>query len=98
MAGMNAKRIVVEIERGGLLPVHDCAGATVACLQGDVWVTQDSDTADVVLSPGESLRLHKDGRTVVQALTDARVAVEAALVQRPLAVGAWPIRPTIRQI
>jgi hypothetical protein len=82
---MNSKRIVVELERGGLLPLHDGAGATLACLDGDLWITQEHDGEDVLLKAGESLRLARNGRTVVQALSAARVAVEA-----PPASG-WPI-------
>jgi quercetin dioxygenase-like cupin family protein len=82
---MNSKRIVVELERGALLPVHDGAGATVACLQGELWITEEQDGQDVVLRPGQSLRLERNGRTVVQALSAARVAVDA-----PPASG-WPI-------
>jgi hypothetical protein len=80
-----SKKIVVELERGGLLPVHDGAGATVACLQGDLWITQEHDGNDVLLRSGESLRLFHNGRTIVQALSASRVAVEA-----PPASG-WPI-------
>lgn len=82
---MNSKRIVVELERGGLLPLHDGAGATLACLDGDLWITQEHDAQDVLLRAGESLRLERNGRTVVQALSASRVAVEA-----PPASG-WPI-------
>jgi hypothetical protein len=82
---MNSKRIVVELERGALLPLHDGAGATLACLDGDLWITQEHDGQDVLLRAGESLRLARNGRTVVQALSAARVAVEA-----PPASG-WPI-------
>jgi hypothetical protein len=82
---MNSKRIVVELERGGLLPLHDGAGATVVCLEGDLWITQEHDGHDIVLRPGDSLRLCCDGRSVVQALSAARVAVEAP------PASAWPI-------
>jgi quercetin dioxygenase-like cupin family protein len=53
---MNSKRVVVELERGGLLPLHDGAGATVVCVEGELWITQERDGADVLLSAGESLR------------------------------------------
>jgi quercetin dioxygenase-like cupin family protein len=82
---MYSKRVVVELERGGLLPLHDGAGATVVCVAGELWITQEDDGEDVLLSAGESLRLSRNGRTVVQALRSSRVAVEA-----PPASG-WPI-------
>jgi quercetin dioxygenase-like cupin family protein len=82
---MYSKRVVVELERGGLLPLHDGAGATVVCVEGELWITQEHDGEDVLLSAGESLRLSRNGRTVVQALRGSHVAVEA-----PPASG-WPI-------
>jgi hypothetical protein len=82
---MNSKRVVVDLERGGLLPLHDGAGATVVCVEGEVWITQEHDGRDLLLSAGESLRLSRNGRAVIQALRGSRVAVEA-----PPASG-WPI-------
>ena len=82
---MNTKRMVVELEHGSLLPVHDGAGATVVCLQGDLWITQQGDGDDIVLRAGESLRLARNGRTLVQALSAARVAIQAP------AASAWPL-------
>lgn len=82
---MNSRRIVVELERGGLLPLHDSAGASVACLDGELWITQENEGSDIILRPGESLRLSSDGRSVVQALRAARIAVEAP------PASAWPI-------
>lgn len=83
--GMNSKRIVVELERGGLLPVHDGAGATVVCLLGELWITEEEVGRDVVLRAGDSLRLARNGRTVVQALSASRVALEAP------PASSWPI-------
>jgi hypothetical protein len=57
----------------------------VVCVEGELWITQEHDGEDVLLSAGESLRLSRNGRTVVQALRGSRVAVEA-----PPASG-WPI-------
>jgi quercetin dioxygenase-like cupin family protein len=82
---MNSKRVVVDLERGGLLPLHDGAGATVVCVEGEIWITQEHDGRDLLLSAGESLRLSRNGRTVIQALRGSRVAVKA-----PPASG-WPI-------
>ena len=82
---MNSRRIVVELERGALLPLHDSAGATVVCLEGELWITQEYDANDIVLRRGESLRLFCDGRSVVEALRASRIAVEAP------PASAWPI-------
>jgi hypothetical protein len=85
MSVMNSRRIVVELDSGALLPLHDSAGASVACLDGALWITQENEGSDIVLRRGESLRVCRDGRTLVQALRAARVAVEAP------PASAWPI-------
>src|SRR5574341_851060 len=73
---MNSNRLVFELDHGAVLPVQDAAGARVVCLQGDVWITEEGDGGDVVLEAGRSLNLSRNGCTVVQALHDARVALE----------------------
>lgn len=85
LSGMNfgSRRVVIELDRGGILPIHDAAGAQVVCLQGDLWITQEQDVRDLVLNAGDSLQLAKNGRALVQALSPARIAVEA-----PSAVGS----------
>ena len=38
------------------------------CLSGQVWITEENGGSDVVLRAGESHRLTRPGRTVVQSL------------------------------
>lgn len=47
----------------------------VAVFGGDVWITQDSDPQDHVLSAGESFAFDRPGVAVAQALSDARLLV-----------------------
>lgn len=82
---ITSRRVVIELERGGFLPVHDGAGARVVCLHGELWVTEEQAGEDVVLRAGDSFRLARNGRTVVQALSASRVAVEAP------PASYWPI-------
>jgi hypothetical protein len=63
----------------GLERVIDGAGLTVLCLKGALWVTQEGDPSDVVLSAGESLLLERNGLTVLYALTPS----SATILTRP---------------
>lgn len=74
---MNSNRLVLELESGTVLPVQDAAGARLACLKGNLWITQEGDGVDTVLDAGKSLRLSRNGCTLVQALSPSRVAMEA---------------------
>ena len=47
----------------------------VRSLRGDLWITQDGDPRDIVLEAGQSLQTAPRGRTVVYALSDARIAL-----------------------
>jgi hypothetical protein len=48
----------------------------ITCLQGKVWVTQEGDLEDHVLSPGDEMTTYKDGVVLIQALGNASVKVE----------------------
>ena len=58
--------------------VHDGEGITVTCLDGPVWITQASDTRDIVIHEGESYVLDRPGLALVSApVGPARVTLYA---------------------
>ena len=65
-----AARTVHSIEGGKGLQVTAVAGA--------VWLTQDGDLRDVVLTRGQSFILDRQGRAVLYALKDAAIVVAPA--------------------
>jgi hypothetical protein len=66
------------LPRGSLLSIRDGRGAVLFVESGEVWVTQEGDQRDVVLSAGAWFRLDRDGATIVQARRAAAVTLTAA--------------------
>ncbi len=58
------------------LPAGACA--TIACSRGAVWVTQDGELRDLVLSAGESAELGESALVLVQAFEPSLIRVGAA--------------------
>lgn len=65
---------VRELKHRGLW-VLPAGAQDVRSLHGELWITQEDDSRDIVLETGQSLQTAPHGRTVVYALSDARVAV-----------------------
>jgi hypothetical protein len=47
---------------------HAGVGMTVQACEGAVWVTQEGDGRDVILSAGETFRITRRGRVIAEAL------------------------------
>ena len=75
VAGPEATGVPLWLGARDLLRVRHAAGARVQSLHGHVWVTQDGDPRDVVLAPGESLRLDRSTLALVAPLGSAQVLV-----------------------
>ena len=58
----------VGLERDQLIAVRDARGVRVSCLDGALWITQETMAADVVLEAGQSLVIDTPGLTLVMAL------------------------------
>jgi quercetin dioxygenase-like cupin family protein len=51
---------------------------TITCLQGKIWVTQEGDLQDHVLSAGDKMITSKNGVVLIQALDNASIQVETS--------------------
>jgi hypothetical protein len=49
--------------------------ASVRCVNGAVWITQDGDCRDTVLGPGEGCAI-RGGGAIVEAISPASVVIE----------------------
>ena len=65
----------LHLRNGQTLRVRDGAGNTVHCQAGTLWVTEENRPRDVLLGPGASHLLSQNGMALVQALSDADLAI-----------------------
>jgi hypothetical protein len=57
--------------------IENGRGARVTCIHGVVWVTQERDSRDIVLTAGQAFDLDRAGLAVVFALKPATITVGA---------------------
>lgn len=67
---------LIALEPGQVVTLDDAAGTRVSARYGAVWVTEEGSEKDHIVMPGEALVLGRGGRTVLQALQPAWVALQ----------------------
>lgn len=73
---LNLESPVLALETGQVLTLDDAAGTRIVSRLGTVWVTEEGDHEDHILGPGETRLIDRDGRTLLQALQPAWVALQ----------------------
>ena len=58
----------VKLGPNQTLKVVDGAGSTVCALQGSLWITEENQLRDIVLTPGGCYRLQHAGIALVNSL------------------------------
>ena len=68
----------IELEAGAVrlsanqtLKLRDSAGSTVCVMEGSVWITEENQARDIVLSPGSCYRLQQGGLAIVNSIGGA---------------------------
>lgn len=67
---------VLQLEPGQVVTLDDALGVRIRATGGTVWVTYEDNANDLIVEPGQTLVIARNGRTVVQALQPAHVAVQ----------------------
>jgi DUF2917 family protein len=67
----------IALPRRSMHRIENGKGTEVFCLEGPVWITQEDDPRDIVLSAGQSFVLDRKGVAVVFALKQAAITVGA---------------------
>jgi len=71
-------RTELELAAEELLALRDVRGARLRLVEGSLWLTLDRDTRDIVLEPGDSFLVDRDGVTLLHALAPTRLQVDSA--------------------
>jgi hypothetical protein len=69
----------VHMARGSTLTIEDGAGMLIDVRDGQVWVTEQEGGPDHLVSAGESLRLERGGKTVVEVMRYSIAALSAPM-------------------
>ena len=75
---LNVKTPELALNRGQVLTLDDAAGTRIRARIGHVWITEEGSLKDHVLGPGEAFVVGHGGRTVVQAMKPAWLALDQA--------------------
>jgi hypothetical protein len=67
---------VLALEPGQVVTLDDAAGTRIEARSGTVWVTEEGDRDDHIVAPGEHRVVGHNGRTLVQALQPAWIALQ----------------------
>ena len=78
---------VLALGTGEVVTLDDARGVRIQARMGVVWVTQEADSRDHVLGPGEVVVVSRDGRIVIQALEPSHIALAPAA--NDAIAGAW---------
>jgi len=66
----------LALDAGEVVTLDDASGSRISARLGSVWVTFEGSIKDVILGPGESVIVTRNGRTVVQALRQSFVTIQ----------------------
>jgi hypothetical protein len=66
---------VIALEAGQVVTLDDAQGTRILTRMGTVWVTEEGDTRDHVVGPGDTLVVARPGRTLVQALKPSWISL-----------------------
>ncbi len=72
----------------------DRRGDVISCLNGTLWITQESDLKDYVIEAGRNFWVTKPGAVAVQALDDSLLKYSVNELQNHIEKNHQPIHQT----
>ncbi|HET7730552.1 MAG TPA: DUF2917 domain-containing protein [Usitatibacter sp.] len=73
---LTLERTLIALKAGQLLTLDDAAGTRIVSRLGTVWVTEEGDPEDHIVGPGETRLIGRGGRTLLQAMQPAWIALQ----------------------
>jgi hypothetical protein len=65
----------MELERGRLVRIEDGRGMLVRVTSGSVWVTEEGDSRDRIVTAGKRFRIGSGGVTLISAISPGTIAL-----------------------
>jgi hypothetical protein len=82
---------VVELRAAELWRLNgDNRWRMVVCVRGEIWITQERDVRDYVLTAGDMFIVTQRGNVLIGALCDASIEITPSLEGRPYR-GNYPV-------
>ena len=66
---------IIDLSPRETVNLPDMRGATLRVARGTIWITQEGDPQDVVLRPGDTWTVERNGLTVLEAQSDVSFCV-----------------------
>lgn len=82
----------LRLAPGHLANLDDARGTVVRVTRGRVWLTQHGDRTDHVLDAGDAWAIEREGRTILEALTDSLVDLSGSGAVSVFVPGEEPAR------
>ena len=67
---------VLSLRPGQVVTLDDAQGVRIRATGGSIWVTYEGNFNDLIIEPGRTLVIARNGRTVVQAMQPAHLALQ----------------------
>lgn len=68
-------RTNLSLAQEGLVAIRDGQGTRIVCHAGSLWITQECDVKDAVITAGESFTVRNPGLTLITALKASEITV-----------------------
>ena len=68
-------RSTLSLADEGLVAIRDGQGTRIVCHAGSLWITQECDVKDAVITAGESFTVNRPGLTLVTGLSASELTI-----------------------
>lgn len=85
--------VTIKLETPQLLKIQNGMDWHIVCHSGKIWLTQENDSEDVILKPGQSFTLNRAGVTLLEAITTTELEIRKPATHRHFVLtsplGVW---------